>query len=68
MKNLIPIPTGYFPKFYELYVISDLHLGGTKGFQIFKAGVDLEKFIDYLRELTPGKEIALLINGDLVDF
>ncbi|MDQ4141218.1 MAG: metallophosphoesterase [Bacteroidota bacterium] len=68
MKSLISIPASYFPQFQELYVISDLHLGGAAGFQIFNAGPELAKFVLHLREKDPEKKIALLINGDLVDF
>lgn len=68
MRSLLSIPPDYFPKYDELYVISDLHLGGTKGFQIFNAGAELEKLIDHLSKIAPKKKVALLINGDLVDF
>ncbi|QMU29876.1 metallophosphoesterase [Adhaeribacter radiodurans] len=68
MKNFISIPSDYLPQYDELYVISDLHLGGTTGFQIFNAGKELAKFILFLREKDPEKKIALLINGDVVDF
>jgi UDP-2,3-diacylglucosamine pyrophosphatase LpxH len=68
MKHLLTIPAINFPEFEELYVISDLHLGGTKGFQIFNAGASLGKLIDHLGRLAPEKRVALLINGDLVDF
>ena len=56
------------PQFDELYVISDLHLGGPSGFQIFNSGAELTRLIDYLQTASPQKKIALLINGDFVDF
>jgi UDP-2,3-diacylglucosamine pyrophosphatase LpxH len=55
------------PVFDELHVISDLHLGGTKGFQIFGSTNELKSFIDWVRD-RPGARVALLINGDTVDF
>jgi UDP-2,3-diacylglucosamine pyrophosphatase LpxH len=62
------IPLRDIPRFDELYVISDLHLGGAKDFQIFNADKEAAWLIDDLRQREPAKKIALLINGDLVDF
>jgi UDP-2,3-diacylglucosamine pyrophosphatase LpxH len=62
------IPAGGIPQYDQLYVISDLHLGGTTGFQIFNAGKEAELLIQRLRTSSPEKRIALVINGDLVDF
>ena len=56
------------PTFTELHSISDLHLGGTPGFQIFASGSEAEKAIHFLRDLAPERKVALVINGDLVDF
>jgi UDP-2,3-diacylglucosamine pyrophosphatase LpxH len=67
-QRLISIPAGSVPQFDELYVISDLHLGGLPGFQIFNSGAELQRLINYLRALPSEKTIALLINGDFVDF
>lgn len=67
-NTLISIPAVNFPQFDELYVISDLHLGGPSNFQIFNSGTDLQRLIDYLRTRLPSKKIALVINGDFVDF
>lgn len=54
----------------ELYVISDLHLGGIDGRRIFAAEEQLALWIDGIaapdRDLV--KKIALVINGDIVDF
>jgi UDP-2,3-diacylglucosamine pyrophosphatase LpxH len=56
------------PQFDELYVISDLHLGGTGGFQIFCAGDELSRLITHLSGRVPNKNVALVINGDFIDF
>jgi UDP-2,3-diacylglucosamine pyrophosphatase LpxH len=55
------------PEFEELYSISDLHMGGRTGFQIFNSGDALATFIEHVRTL-PAASVALIINGDLVDF
>ncbi|MGI9106486.1 MAG: metallophosphoesterase, partial [Pyrinomonadaceae bacterium] len=69
MENrLLPIPTDSLPQFDELYVISDLHLGGEKGFQIFNSTDELKSLVEHLSALHPEKKVALLINGDFVDF
>ncbi|HEV3470254.1 MAG TPA: metallophosphoesterase [Pyrinomonadaceae bacterium] len=65
---LVPIPAGSLPQFDELYVISDLHLGGPKDFQIFNSGEELKRLIDHLRGWSPERRVALVINGDFVDF
>lgn len=65
---IVPIPAGSLPQFDELYVISDLHLGGPRDFQIFNSGDELKRLIDHLRGWSPAKRVALVINGDFVDF
>ncbi|HET9963076.1 MAG TPA: metallophosphoesterase [Nitrospiraceae bacterium] len=67
-KQLVSTSTDSLPQFDELYVVSDLHLGGPPDFQIFNSGFELKRLIDYLRTLSPDSKIALLINGDFVDF
>jgi UDP-2,3-diacylglucosamine pyrophosphatase LpxH len=67
-NDLINIPKDSFPYFDELFVISDLHLGGPKDFQIFNSTFELKKFIDYLCDLSIERHVALLINGDFIDF
>jgi UDP-2,3-diacylglucosamine pyrophosphatase LpxH len=62
------IPPGSIPQFDELYVISDLHLGGTAGFQIFNSGAEVEKLVNHLSTWAPDRKVALVINGDVVDF
>lgn len=64
----MPIPVHDIPQYDELYVISDLHLGGAEGFQIFNSGQEAKLLIDELRQRPADKKIALTINGDLVDF
>jgi len=51
-----------------VHVISDLHLGGEKGFQIFNAGSRLAGFIQSLLIAPEKDKTALVINGDFVDF
>jgi UDP-2,3-diacylglucosamine pyrophosphatase LpxH len=53
--------------FDQISVISDLHIGGPEGFQIFGQGPLLAAYIDHLRLQTSGDR-ALVINGDTVDF
>jgi UDP-2,3-diacylglucosamine pyrophosphatase LpxH len=52
----------------QVHVISDLHLGGEPGHQIFDQGALLGGVIDHLRARAPGKRVALVLNGDIVDF
>lgn len=61
---MIPIP-----EFDEFHTVSDLHMGGGKGFQIFNQGAPLAALIDSLRDQPPPEaRVGLLINGDMVDF
>ena len=55
------------PKFDELHVISDLHLGGAAGFQIFAQGQRLAATIRSLAMRAATKQ-ALVLNGDIVDY
>ncbi len=68
MPTMLSIPTDHLPAFDELYVVSDLHLGGPPGFQIFNSGAELKRLIDHLRRTSPDRKVGLLINGDFVDF
>jgi UDP-2,3-diacylglucosamine pyrophosphatase LpxH len=53
----------------EVHVISDLHLGGSpKGRQIFDLAEPLARFIGHLAQQPKERRVALVINGDLVDF
>jgi UDP-2,3-diacylglucosamine pyrophosphatase LpxH len=53
--------------FSELHCVSDLHLGGPPGRQIFDQGGRLAKLIDHLRA-RKAPRLGLVINGDVVDF
>ena len=56
-----------FTEFDEVHVISDLHLGGRPGFQIFGSTAELAWLIGDLRQRPAGR-LALVINGDFIDF
>ena len=59
------------PTFDELYVVSDIHMGGSKDsegdFQIFNRGERLGAFARHIAELRPNDEVALVLNGDVID-
>lgn len=61
----------YPPHYDELYVISDIHMGGTKteakNFQIFNRGLRLSKLINKLAKHRPDDSICLVLNGDIID-
>lgn len=67
-NTLLSIAAESFPQFEELYVISDLHLGGEAEHQMFNSGAVLARLINHLKTRLPTKKLALLINGDFVDF
>ncbi len=52
----------------ELYSVSDLHLGGPPGGQIFNQGTALAALIDTLQKRPKGRQVALVLNGDVCDF
>lgn len=56
------------PAFDQLQVISDLHLGGAAGRQIFDQGLTAAALIRQLATQPPKRKVGLVINGDLVDF
>lgn len=61
-----------YPEYSELYVISDLHLGGEKPrMQIFNRGERLKKFLIHLRKITEDStftgKLALVLAGDVID-
>ena len=57
------------PVFEELYVVSDLHLGGTTGWRIFAQGARLAALVRELtnRQAPRGGSLGLVLNGDTVD-
>jgi UDP-2,3-diacylglucosamine pyrophosphatase LpxH len=67
-NTFLSIPAESLPQFDELYVISDLHMGGVAGHQMFNSGSELARLIRYLKSRMPDSRVALLINGDFVDF
>lgn len=52
----------------ELFVVSDLHLGGSPGFQIFHQGKRLAATIRGLTKRNPSQKLGLVLAGDFVDF
>lgn len=53
----------------SLYVVSDLHLGGEVGFQIFGSTDELAWLIRHVAGLKDSGGVhALLVNGDFIDF
>lgn len=61
----------HLPVFAELYAVSDLHMGGRKSgdlnFQIFNRGPRLAGFIDQVAAQRPQEDVALVLNGDIID-
>ena len=61
----------YPPQFAELYVISDIHMGGRKdgdrNFQIFNRGPRLAELIRSIQGQRQNEDIALVLNGDIID-
>lgn len=55
------------PLFEELYVVSDLHMGGTKGLPIFDQSVELAGLVQYVTQRTPNGNLGLVIDGDFID-
>jgi len=52
----------------ELQVVSDLHLGGKPGFQIFASAAELAWLADSVAASKAKGLAALLVNGDFIDF
>ena len=55
------------PQYDELYVVSDIHMGGRPGFQILKEGKRLADFIRWVGQQRPDGRVALVLNGDVFD-
>ncbi|WP_245678625.1 metallophosphoesterase [Chondromyces crocatus] len=52
----------------QIHVVSDLHLGGIPGHQIFNQGHALAAVIDHLGREARHRRVGLVLNGDIVDF
>lgn len=52
----------------ELYVVSDLHLGGAPGRQLFGSAREFEALVEELTARPATRRVGLLINGDFIDF
>ena len=55
------------PKYDEVHVISEIHMGGPQGFQMLTETVRLSNFIRWVAAQRPGKRVALIFNGDVID-
>jgi UDP-2,3-diacylglucosamine pyrophosphatase LpxH len=57
------------PLYEDLYAVSDLHLGGTRGIRIFRSGENLAQLVRHLAHTNPthGGQRALVLNGDVID-
>ena len=58
---------GSFSCYDELYVVSDIHMGGRPGFQILKESKRLASFVRSLGRKRPDGRVALVLNGDIID-
>jgi UDP-2,3-diacylglucosamine pyrophosphatase LpxH len=56
-----------FPRHDEVHVVSDLHMGGKRGFQILRETARLAGFIRWVSQQNPGGTVALVLNGDVFD-
>lgn len=56
-----------FPQYDEVHVISDLHMGGRTGFQIFRETAKLAGYIRWVALQRPNGRVALILNGDVID-
>ncbi|MGH7852104.1 MAG: metallophosphoesterase [Candidatus Binatia bacterium] len=56
-----------FPQYDEIHVVSDLHMGGSEGFQIFRETKRLANYIRWVAGQRPGGRVALILNGDVID-
>jgi UDP-2,3-diacylglucosamine pyrophosphatase LpxH len=61
----------YPPLYSDLYVVSDIHLGGRRdgqvNFQIFNRGERLGNLIRHITKQRSEEEVALVLNGDIID-
>jgi UDP-2,3-diacylglucosamine pyrophosphatase LpxH len=56
-----------FPGFDEVHVISDIHMGGKPGFQILRETKRLANYIGWVGKQRPNGNVALVLNGDVID-
>ncbi len=56
-----------FPKYDEVHVISDIHMGGMPGFQILRETTRLANYIGWVGKQRPNGNVALVLNGDVID-
>ncbi len=57
----------HFPEYDEIHVVSDLHMGGSESFQIFRETKRLANYIRWVAGQRPGGRVALILNGDVID-
>lgn len=61
----------HLPEFDELFVVSDLHMGGRsegrRSFQVFNRGPRLAALVRQIAEARPDDHVALVLNGDVFD-
>ncbi len=55
------------PQYVELHVVSDLHMGGESDFQILRESRRLAGFVRWVAARQPQAEVALVLNGDVID-
>lgn len=52
----------------QVHIVSDLHLGGPRERQVMNQSRALAGVVDHLRGQPAGQRVALVLNGDLVDY
>lgn len=61
----------YLPTFGELFVVSDIHLGGRRtdqdNFQIFNRGRRLGNLVAHIADQRQDEDVCLVLNGDIID-
>jgi predicted phosphodiesterase len=57
----------FYPQYDELYVVSDLHMGGRPGFQILWESKRLAEFVRLVGGQNPEGGVGLVLNGDVID-
>lgn len=55
------------PQYDEIYIVSDLHMGGKAGFQILRETKRLADFVGWVTRQRPNGRVALILNGDVID-